>query len=157
MTFSSKAFKATRSVYSNPVLIGENDIVESYSEPVTYTSEMEKVANRLQCFLTLENGWDGYSAVVPKEVTIGNVMLVLDNLKDKYIKLLNEEDVVPSPYGTVSLYFEDEKSNELSIEFGKEYIGINGAINGEEIIVDDLPIYQFDSAIDYINKLTPSK
>jgi hypothetical protein len=155
MTINSKTFRATNSKYSFPVSCGfENIDGDFYDEPITYTSEMERISKRLKHFLQLENGWDGYSAVVPKETTVHNVLLVIENLKDKYLKLLNDEDIVPSNYGTISLYFEDSNNNELSIEFGKEYIGISGEVDGEEIIFDDIPVYDFYVAIDNISKLT---
>lgn len=154
MTVTSKILKATNSLYSQPVGHDNGtDVEECFYEPVSYNSEMEKIASKLNQFLLLEKGWDGYSAVVPKDVTISNVLLVVQSLKDKYLKLLNEEDIVPSTYGTISLYFEDANANELAIEFGKEYIGISGEINGDEIIIDDIPIYDFPIAIENINKL----
>lgn len=156
MSKLSKAFISTSSLYSTPVGYGENyqDVVDCYYEPITYTSEMEKISRKLEVFLGLKKGWDGYSAVVPKEKTIENVLLVVQNLKDKYLKLLDEEDIVPSPYGTISLYFEDVNNNELSIEFGREFIGISGEINGEEIIIDNIPVYDFNIAIENIDRLS---
>ena len=66
---------------------------------------------------------------------------------------MDNEDIIPSPYGTISLYFNDFEDNELSVEFGAKYIGISGEINGKIIIIDNLPIYKFELAIDEINKL----
>jgi hypothetical protein len=148
-------FIATGAKYASPVSFSDDNIAKVYyHEPVRYTSEYERISKRLNHFLQLENGWDGYSAIVPKGKTVHNVLLVIENLKDKYLKLLNDEDIVPSTYGTISLYFEDSNNNELSIEFGKEFIGISGEINSEEIIIDDIPVYEFHIAIEKINKLT---
>lgn len=156
MSINTKAFKSTSSIYSTPVGYGDNynDTNDCYLEPITYTTEMEKISSKLEEFLRLKKGWDGYSAVVPKEQTIENVLLVVQNLKDKYLKLLNEEDIVPSPYGTISLYFDDANNNELSVEFGREFIGISGEINGEAVVIDSIPFYDFNIAIENINRLS---
>ena len=99
---------------------------------------------KLNEFARMEDGWNGYSAVVPKESTIQNVLLAIDLIEDKYIKLLNDEDVVPSTYGTVSLYFYDTKNNQLVVEFGKDFIGICGEIDGKEIAIDDVPVSRME-------------
>ena len=154
MTITSNTFRATDSLYANPILFESQEFdCDYYDEPVFYNSEFERIKKHISLFLNLEKGWDGYSAVAPKEETLENVLCILQNIKDKYLKLLDNEDIIPSPYGTISLYFNDFEDNELSVEFGAKYIGISGEINGKIIIIDNLPIYKFELAIDEINKL----
>lgn len=150
----------TNTTYASPVTyVSKVPHVRSkagiYNSPVKYFTETDRLFNRLNEFLELENNWDGMGAVSPLFETIENAKMLIDILRDKYLKLLDIEDIVPSPYGTISFYFEDSNGSELSVEIGKEFIGLSGEIEDEEIIIDDVPLHEITPVTDKINLLQP--
>lgn len=123
--------------------------------PVTFESEFNRLAGRINDFQQVQDNWDGFGALKPLSDTIANAKLVLENVPDKFLKLLNTDDLSLTPYGTVVLDFEDNANNELSIEIGKDEIGLCGDIQGEEIIINSIPFYDFGNVIDnHIKKLS---
>ncbi|MGV6862601.1 MAG: hypothetical protein ACWA41_12580 [Putridiphycobacter sp.] len=160
---STAGIMGLASVYAEPVTFTSNDkksysieLTHSYSQPIKYVSELDILKKKLTKISELDDNWNGMGAVPIQNSTLYNVELILEALKDKFVKLLDIDDIVPSPYGTISLYFEDNCGNEISVEIGSNEIGLCGELNGEELIVDEIPIYKFDTVVDnYINKLNP--
>lgn len=130
---------------------------KQYNLPVFYFSESTRIVNRALAFLDLGNGWSGAGTVPPKPSTLENVRFVCKNIKDNYLQLLHLDDVVPSPYGTISLYFEDVKGNELSIEIGSSEIGICGTIEGEDFAFNELGIDKIKFVSQLVEKLNTSE
>ena len=126
----------------------ESTYTAPYEIPVTHYTVKKSLFKRLQEISKLKLDWDGYNAIPIKEETINNVALFLDNLKDKHLNLINEEDIVPSSYGTITIYFEDQSNNEVSVEIGEDLIGLTEDINGNEEYIDDLPFCEFPNVIE---------
>ena len=88
------------------------------------------IRNRLMEICNLKDNWDGYGAIQPKNTTIRQVISTLSCLDLKVLQFLEDEDIIPTPYGTivVDLY---RGSNRLSIEFGESKIGFfSELVNG---------------------------
>lgn len=150
----------SNSTYAVPVNVDNTESIVAeaslYNAPIKYVSENDRLSEKLALIACLEDNWDSQGAIAPLYQTLENTKLVLQNLADKYLKLLDIDDIAPSPYGTVNLYFEDEKGNELNIEFGNQLMAMSGEIEGEEILMDDLPIYEFNVAVEEVTKLFPT-
>jgi hypothetical protein len=125
----------------------------SFTQPINYFSEADRIVSYAKLFQKLPKDWAGEGSVIPKKNTIENIFFLCSNIKEKYLNLLTKEDVVPSAYGTISLYFEDDKNNELSVEFGVEHIGICGNIGGQIIAIDELKSSDYKTITGYIEKL----
>lgn len=159
MGATASLMSLTNLTYVNPVSLFEDTVenqteADLYNAPVKYITESERLSFRLNDFLKLEKNWNGLGAIAPLQSTIENSKLIIDNLRDKHLKLLQLDDIVPSPYGTISLYFEDNENNELSIEIGKDSIGVCGDINDQEVIIDEIPINDFPIVLDIVNTLS---
>jgi hypothetical protein len=98
----------------------------------------------IDSFSELKKGWDGYSAVCIKNKTIENTKNFLKKLDDSLINSLNNDDIVPSPYGTISIYFSDNDYIEIGID------ELSGSINN---INFNININMIDMYIEYAKKI----
>ena len=92
-------------------------IMDTVREPA-----VEKLKNRLQSLNKLADNWDGYGASRPHKLAIRQATAFLTGLHLKVLQYLDEEDIVPTPYGTIVIDLYREK-NRLSIEFGESKVG----------------------------------
>lgn len=115
---------------------------ELYSVPVIYDSFKEKLAK----IHLLPDNWDGYGAVSPDFVVYSNACCFLEKLDNKIMKFLEEDNILSTPYGTITFdfYVNDDL---ISVEIGKIQIGFftdctsgeNMESKGEKLSLYKLP------------------
>ena len=101
--------------------------------PTVLKSIHQMIGTRLGEIAHLKDNWDGYGATSPKSTTIRQVMTTLRCFDLNVLQFLEEEDILPTPYGTIviDLY---RGSNRLSIEFGESKIGFfSELVNSQNI------------------------
>jgi hypothetical protein len=82
----------------------------------------EHLKSRISKINKLGDNWDGYGAIRPNKKTINQANAFLSGLHLSILQYLNEEDISPTPYGTIVMDFY-RGNNRLSIEFGESKIG----------------------------------
>jgi hypothetical protein len=103
------------------------------ASPTVKESLLEQLRNRLSMIENLKDNWDGYNAVRPNKTIINQTNSFLSSLQFGVLQFLNEEDILPTPYGTIVTDFH-RCGNRLSIEFGESSIGFfSEFINGQNI------------------------
>ena len=81
-------------------------------------------------FAALGDDWDGYGAVPPSAEAIGNVMDLLNALPGEWAMQLHQDDLTPSPYGTITLEWAREQ-DYVSVEVGDTSWAFTAEIGGE--------------------------
>lgn len=113
--------------FNVPVDINSDDIpasgyedvdVFAYTRPVVY----DALSQRLSELVCLSPDWDGYGAAVPDIATYTTAIAFLKRIDQKTLSYLTEDDIVPTPYGTIVLDFSNGE-NLVSIEIGENRIG----------------------------------
>ena len=90
--------------------------------PTVGSSIAERLKSRIFKIGKLKNNWDGYGAIPPNKKTINQANTFLSGLNLIVLQYLNEQDITPTPYGTIVMDFY-RGSNRLSVEFGESKIG----------------------------------
>jgi hypothetical protein len=110
------------------------------------SNHFDSVLDDLQ---SLENGWDGYNSIAPNPKIIVAVREFIDKLPSSFVGMLNSEDILPNPNGTITLQW-ISGSNKISIEFGESsssyYTDIDGRyLSGQDFIsiIDKMPFDLF--------------
>lgn len=103
------------------------------------TSTVTSLKNRVSEIGMLKSNWDGYNAIVPSERVVNNAFRFLDTLSMfGFADILDPENVVPTPYGTIDMDF--ETSNGLvSVEIGTSQVGFfTEFLNDEDTLSDGI-------------------
>jgi hypothetical protein len=66
----------------------------------------------------LPNNWDSYGAIPPNELINNQLSIFLNLLPERLLQYTTDEEMYPTPHGTVVLDFK-KGLNELTIEFGE--------------------------------------
>ena len=116
-----------------------------------------RYAGRLRQIAELENNWDGYGALALTKIVMDNARRFLSAIKDKgFDRFLNEDDIVPTTYGTIDLDFVTTKGL-VSVEIGDNEIGYFTEFNDVEDMSSDGIITDFrelpDEVCNAISKL----
>lgn len=117
-------------------IIGEEIVTDSPLNPY------ELLKDKIREISELEDNWDGYGAIAVKEKVIENVLNLVITLNGEEIDKCT--DIFPNPHGTISIEWENEKNELLSLEIGEYnysyFVKYNNAnpklINGESLIQD---------------------
>lgn len=81
---------------------------------------MEKFTKRLEELRRLRDEWDGYGAMSPPKDVLLNVDEFLGEIERRGLNsLLQEDDIVPTPYGTIDLDFRSDLGL-VSVEIGDD-------------------------------------
>lgn len=122
-------------IYTSPTSAAVPDIIscmmneESYVVLSRYST---KYKDRLRLIGSLEANWDGYGAVALSDVVMNNTRKFLSVIQDKgFDPFLDEDNIVPTPYGTIDIDFETSKGL-VSVEIGDSEIGFFTELNEEE-------------------------
>lgn len=113
---------------------------------------LENFKSKLQSLTQLKDNWDGYSASQPSKRAIRQASVFLVGLPLKVLQYLDEEDIVPTPYGTIVIDLYRGK-NRLSLEFGESKVGffsefMNQNIESEGVKLDRTKLpYELEKAI----------
>lgn len=86
------------------------------------TSHITSVKNRITEIGILKDNWDGYGASKPIDKVINNSFRFIDAIFKNDFKLINQDDITPTPYGTISFDFISEKGL-VSVEIGVSKLG----------------------------------
>lgn len=115
----------------------EDSFVVSSNPFVLMTSTITSLKNRVSEIRMLKSNWDGYDAIAPSEIVVNNAFRFLDTLSVfGFTDILDPENVVPTPYGTIDMDF--ETSNGLvSVEIGTSQVGFFTEFSNDEDILSD--------------------
>lgn len=89
---------------------------EDAENDIAYTFETVDAISQLK------NNWDGYGAVPPSHSVVDNTKNFITSLPKVIINLLIEDNITPTPYGTIVLDIKKLESL-ISVEIGDEMIG----------------------------------
>lgn len=140
----------------NPVL---NAFDLTLDEPISSSSRAKKQA--ILRFIQnevaiLKQNWDGYDASPIEQKVLFNVRFLIHKLPDLLSNLLEEDNILPNPNGTISMEWVN-KSNELFLEIGNDYStyylkskGKIEKINNHFIIANDSEFQQFTKDLNSI-------
>ena len=121
-----------------------NDVGPDIEDVILYS----KCLNEIDKISKLEENWDGYDAVVPSEIVIENAKKFITTIFNSGYKVFYEENVYPSPYGTIIADIEPKDEYFVSIEIGKNAIGWFtkfGKDNYPEELMSDICETDFES------------
>ena len=105
-----------------------------YSEPIQYDAHYQKLSK----IYYLPKNWDGYNASVISRTVFDNSCAFLQKIDNSIENLLSEDDIVPTPYGTIVMDFIKDE-NLVSVEIGEDTIGFFTEFkNDENIEVDSV-------------------
>lgn len=79
--------------------------------------------NEIDKISKLEENWDGYDGVVPSEIVIENAKKFVTLIFNSGYKVFYEENIYPTPYGSIIVDVEPKDDYFVSIEIGKNAIG----------------------------------
>lgn len=82
----------------------------------------EQLINRITELDKLNDNWDSYGAIKPNKKTVSQIKAFILGLDWRVLQFLNDEDIYPTPYGTIVMDFY-KGLNQLSIEFGESKVG----------------------------------
>jgi len=106
-----------------------------YSLPIETDPDLE-ILKRLNSISQLRQNWDGYNAVAPEYSVIHNSLAFLRNLPAPIKYGLRQDDLTPTPYGTIVFDFICD-SETVSVEIGEKLIGFyTEFINGNDISLE---------------------
>ena len=91
-------------------------------EPIIFR-HINEIAN-------IVDNWDAHGAIKPNISTLSHIKSFLNNLEDKYLVKISEDDIFPNPHGTITIRLQNKK-NYLNIEFGESYANYYSFINKE--------------------------
>lgn len=118
-------YPANTNIISNQALKQPSAI--QFSQPLSY----KKFQQRLAKIYCLENNWDGKNACALDLLVYSNTNEFLSKIDCKILDFLNEQSILPTPYGTMTLDFE-KNNNLVSIEIGENQIGFFTDFQTEE-------------------------
>lgn len=111
--------------YSNPIDSIKSEIIECtvesvlvYNMPIIYNS----LTQRLSEIISLNENWDGYNAIVPDIASYSTAIDFIKKLSSKFLSYLQDDDIVPTPYGSIVLDF-TKGDNVVSVEIAENKIG----------------------------------
>lgn len=94
-----------------------------------YGHQVSLLRKQVKQFLTLTDNWDGYGAVAPSQEAINNVVNLMSRLPDEWVLCLHQDDLTPSPYGTISLEWA-KGDDYVSVEVGDALWAFTAEIAG---------------------------
>lgn len=111
---------------------GTIESTDQYTDPVEYDTYKQKI-EEIRC---LPDNWDGYNASKIGVGTYNNTSLFIEKMDIDMLDMLSENDITPTPYGTITLNFRN-KGNLVSVEIGENNIGFFTEFKGTEDIEID--------------------
>lgn len=114
---------------SKPVFACHYDFLKDYMA----TSSRTAVKNKVSLISMLDDNWDGFGAVKPCNEVISNTYKALDAFCEYGYCLQTDEDVYPTPYGSIVLDYKSY-AGLLSVEIGKTKLGFfTDFVNGDNM------------------------
>ena len=88
---------------------------------------IEEIKLKITEFRNLKYNWDGYGGDIPDEEALLNVLCFFEELPEEILDKLNNDDLAPTPYGTITCDWykdiDDITNNFISIEIGIKHFG----------------------------------
>jgi hypothetical protein len=133
--------KSKRDYYKVIVLDEFNELL------LDQTQTTKSVIDRLWSLAKLKENWDGYGASPINQNAILNSISFLDLIPTSFNKMIDEDTITPTPYGTIVFDWENDKGI-LSVEIGNTTMGFftdfksepNIRINSTPYTKNELPI-----------------
>lgn len=114
--FESSAKKGTLEELGE-LLMSRTMKKKTFTSPLLYHSWDD----RLDKIKSMPVSWDGNDVCFVDASVIYNVKDFLEQIDDIFMDYLDEEDILPTPYGTITLDFE-KNNNAISVEIGESKI-----------------------------------
>lgn len=119
------AYSATIPVNIEPTVLHDDTIFGidkfEFTRPIQING-YSKIKNKIKTFSHLNDNWDGYEATSIDDAAIFNAIRFVSSLPENIIFTLNEENIVPTPYGTIVFDFVSS-AGIVSVEIGNQTIG----------------------------------
>jgi hypothetical protein len=121
LTFTTSFFESTSkrdtSEKFDEMLLSRSMKKKTFTDPLLYHSWDD----RLDKIKSMPISWDGKEVCFVDVSVIYNVKDFLDQIDNIFMDYLDEENILPTPYGTITLDF--EKNNDvISVEIGESKI-----------------------------------
>jgi len=114
-----------------------NSYYKPYSEMSSDDYKVSKFVGRLNKILALDENWDGFNSARVGENVILNSMAFLGSIPAHLISRIEEDNIYPTPYGTILIEIENEVE-ELSIEVGANELSYY--FERDEVLTNDSSI-----------------
>lgn len=122
--------------------MSNNYSIQSYSSPVIFHRFDEK----LKQILSLSDNWGGDGFASIDYSVFCNAKDFLSKLDNSILDYLNDENILPTPYGTITIDF-DKDGELVSVEIGENKIGfftdfsgfVNSKSDGIEFLNKEIP------------------
>jgi len=120
---------------------------------VSPQAPLSMACTKIAAFADLAEDWAGEGAVAPSNEAIKKAVDFLSGLAPNFVAHLNCDDIVPSPYGTISLEWTNKRRDFVCVEVGDDEIGYFYELNGIEETSDNDVLFSQDSASSVIGYL----
>lgn len=115
------------------------------------------LCDKIDEFSLLEENWDGYGASVIDDKIITNTKKFLLRLLFCEEIYVDNEDIYPTPYGSLVIDIRIGKNNRISLEIGYNSIGYFTEVEGienlnEDFFISDITPCDFKSIPDNLKK-----
>lgn len=104
----------TSGTYSNNTF---NMINDGDTRFISIKDHYEWLKNKVRSFVELEDNWDGYEAGPTLPEVAENAEILINCLNADFIERVF--DVYPNPHGTMSIEWQNDNGEKLSLEIGK--------------------------------------
>lgn len=137
-----------------PVYWCENKRAQLLSDLiVSPQAPLKMLCKKISSFAALQDNWAGEGSVPPSTEAIYNATHFLSSLDSNYVAHLNIDDIVPSPYGTLSFEWVNKKQDYLCVEVGDTEIGYFYKMLGKEATSEDDVFFSNENATRQIEYL----
>lgn len=99
------------------------------------TDWLEPILSNIKEFSALQENWDNYGATPVKDKTYLNSKEIITGIPQKLINKMY--DVYPNPHGTISMDWENDNGELVSIEIGIKNMTYFAKFNGTNLIGED--------------------
>ena len=103
-------------------------------KPNAASDPLKVIYSKIESFTQLPHNWDGYGAIPVNEKTASSCIYFFKKLPTNLLRKIELENITPTPYNTVTIDWENEKGNFVSVEIGRGAANFYGEINEEENI-----------------------
>lgn len=109
----------------------QNNILSLENYPFCFKRDEDRTEwiEKILSFKSLQESWDGFGAIPLEIKSSTNAIKLIESVSSNY-SLENLTDIFPNPHGTVSMIWENNYNEKLSLEVGNTSISYYTVLNG---------------------------
>lgn len=118
--------------------------IENLTRPYIFLKE--DVVKKVISYRSLNDKWDGYSALPLEVESASNALNFIDYIGDEFLRKL--DDFYPNTNGTISFEWRNESDEEISLEIGNKFCSYYVALNSQKpLFFNNIEINAFEAKI----------